>query len=416
VLLSKLYNASTKVVSLDLKKRIVAFILILALAVAYVPTRSQAVITPHFVIINETLLPFNEETMPFIIGADVFIPVGVLSALRVWEVGAVDHVRLYGGGRYIDFYTAPGNARTVARNGVELNWPPARVVGARFYVPLRQVASFFGFSSSIHDIPEDIIPERQMRAVRIVSDSVINAPTAIGMNRAAIRESYLQRFPPPPPEPPVPQPPDPPQPPITEEPPQEVLPPDYSDVTIHLSFFDISAGSAPWILDLLDIRDDPGFYAIFFVSAEDIRFDPGLMRRISGSGHSLGIWLNEGTFEEYLYISALLFDAAKTRTVIVTAYDEAQAAREMAYEHGLIFWESGPSMVDYIDQTMAEITQILPRESGDRANLMFSCTGDAAEILPGIYSYLRTNLFTVVRITETVEPTAGEEEELLPES
>ncbi|MCL2227639.1 MAG: hypothetical protein FWB97_08445 [Oscillospiraceae bacterium] len=380
-----------------MKKRVISLFAIFILGMAFLSEVSQAASPPYFVIINETKLPYNEDTMPFYIGNDIFIPVVVLTGLGVWEVSSEDFVRLYRGTRYVNFYTRPGEARTVNQDGTTLRWPHARRVGTRFFVPLRHVSDFFGLSYQIVPVPASIIPERQMQVLRIISDSIVNGPTAVGMNRDELRASFLEHFaahPPPPGN-------------GATQLPGDDVPPDYSDVTIHLSFFDISAGSAVWVLDLLDIQAESGFHACFFVNADDIRKNPDLIRRISGTGHALGIWLEDGTFEEYLETSALLFEAAKVRTVIVSAGYATETAAETAAEHGLIFWDGFESLVDYSAQSVAVITANLPREGGDRKNLLFPCTEGAASVLPGVYSYLRANEFTVERITETVMPLAG---------
>jgi hypothetical protein len=320
--------------------------------------------------------------------------------MGVWAVGSDDleFLRLYRGvSRYVDFYTARGV--TENQDGNTLFWPPARRIGRRFYVPLRNVCEFFGLTYQIVDVSRDIIPDRQMQVIRIISDSPVNGLTAVGMNRNAIRVAYNEYYSPPPtpsPQPPVggvPQPP-----PVVEP------PPNYSDVTVHLSFFDISAGSAEGILDLLDLQAASAFHSCFFVSADDIVHNPGLIRRISGTGHTLGIWLDEGTHEEFLNTSALLFEAAKIRSLIVSADEGSELAMEMAAARGLVFWDSARSLVDYTAESVADVTDAIPRESGARMNLMFPCSEDATEMLLGVYSFLRANAYTVARITETVEP------------
>ena len=398
-----------------MKKKILCIVLILCMMLAFVPVVSQAAVTPHFVIINETLLPFNESTMPMVVGGDIFVPVNVLSGLNVWASGSaeLELVRVFrGNNRFVDFHTAPGEAMTVNQDGVTLRWPHARRVGETFYVPIRQVSDFFGLTFRLIEIPDTIISERQMFAVRIISNSTINDPTAVGMNRDGIRRSYDHRFAPPPPpqhQPPTSGQPDVTTPPVPPPPVEEDLPPDYSDVTIYLSFYDLSAGSVGSILELLDTQAQYGVRACFFVSSEDIFNDPGMIRRISGTGHTLGIWLNEGTFEEYLRVSAILFEAAKVRTVIVSASEVAESASAMAQEHNLIFWDGAQSIVDYEGSSMATITAAIPRESGARGNLMFSGSEEAALALQGVYSYLQTNQFTIKRITETVQPISGAE-------
>ena len=389
-------------------KQITSTILVLVMAFTIFPGTTGAAVTPYFVIINETLLAFNEETMPLIVGGEIFIPAGVFEHFNIWEVGSDDaeHIRVYRGRRHIDFFTRPGETRTIGSiNNVEnlLRWPSARRIGSRFYIPLRQVTEFFGLNYQQVPIPDSIISSRQMYAIRIFLDSTINGPTAVGMNRAQITQAYNNFFSTPLPPPPQPggagtsatgdevAPPRVP----------ETAPPDFSDVTIHLSFMDIAAGSASWILDLLEMQAALGFLGTFFVSADDIHEDPGLIRRISGTGHTLGIWLNEGTIEEYLSISALLFDAAKIRTVLVSSYYAVEQTRQMAQDNGLIFWDATKALVDYSAASISAITGEIPRESGAVRNLMFTCSEQVTAILPGVYSYLRNNLFNVSRITET---------------
>ena len=383
-----------------MKKRIPAVLIALCLVAAFMPTVSRAAVTPYFMAINDTLLPFNDSTMPFVSGGEIFVPDKIFEGVNLFSIGSdsLEFVRLYGGtARYVDFYTARGV--TEDQDGNVLPWPSAKRVGRRFYLPLRQVCDYFGFNYEINEVTRDIIPEQQMYVVRIISSALLNGPTFVGINRNAIRTAYNEYYAPPPPTPsptPTSRPPAPPQ--IVAPPPR------YDSVTIHLSFFDISAGSAGSILDLLDIQEESGYHSCFFVTGEDIAGDPGLIRRISGSGHMIGIWLREGTFAEYLETSVILFEAAKIRTVIVSADEAVERAVATANENRLVFWESAHSMVDYDEQSVTLITDSIPREDGARMNLLFSCSEGAASVLPGVYSYLRANEFTVSKITETVEP------------
>jgi len=378
------------------KKKTLAMLLALCVTATLFPTYSKAAVMPYFVAINDTVLPFNVETMPFVTGGVYYVPVKVLDSLNIWAIGSDDleFVRLYGANnRYADFYTARGV--TVDQDGNTLQWPFARRVGSRFYVPLHHVCEYFGFTYEIVEIPRDIISEQQVVLVRIMSNAVFNGPTLVGLNRNAIRAAYSDYYSPPSPSPTGP---------VASPQPTAPPPPDYSEVSIHLSFYNISAGSAGGILDLLDIQAESGFHSCFFVSAPDIAADPGLIRRIYGSGHTIGIWLEEGTHKEFLATSDLLFEAARVKTVIVSASEAAESAIEMASDHSLVFWESAMSLVDYDDASVTDVTDTIPRESGERKNLMFSCSENAASVLPGVYTFLQINEYSVTRITETVEP------------
>ena len=376
-----------------------AVIVMLSLAFAFPPYFSHAAVTPYFIAVNDTLLPFTLDNMPFITGGEIFVPDRVFGGVDVWATNSVDRefVRLYSGiNDYVDFHTGRGGV-TEDQDGNILRWPQARRRGNRFYVPLRQVSEFFGFSFDVIEIPRRIIADEQLSVIRIYSRPIVNEPTFFGLNERAIRTAYAEYIAQSPQVTPpigggdiVPE-------------PNEDPTPDYSDVTIHLSFYDISAGSAEGILNLLDIQEDSGFHAGFFVSKEDIIEDPGLIRRIAGSGHTLGIWLEYGTFEEYIAASDLLFEAAKIRTVLVAGYDEEDTALTMAQVRGLVYWGNSQNRFDYEELTVSSVTEMLPQESGARMNLMFSCSEIAASILPGVYSYLRANEISVERITETVE-------------
>ena len=377
-----------------MKRKIAVLLAVLCLAVAFDPGVSHAAITPAFVAVNDTFLPFSEEYMPFVVGGQIFMPVNVFAELSIYPIGDAEEERvlLYKGARYLDFSTRSGQSETRDQDRNLLAWPHARRIGNRFYVPLRQVADFFGLTIELHETSRDIIPQQQVLVVRIVSSRSLNIQSLIGLNRNALRTAYNEYYAPPSPMPGEDEPP----PPVEE-------PPDYSSILIHLSFYDISAGSAEWILDMLDIQAAFGYHSCFFVNARDIFYDPGLIRRISGAGHSLGIWLEEGTYEEYMSTSALLFEAVKIRTVLVSGTEEAHSVMAEGEKNGLILWASSHNHGFYDDLSAPEINDMIPREDGARYSLMFSCSENAVSELPGVISFLRNYGFALERITETVE-------------
>jgi len=231
------------------KKRIAAILIALSLIAVLVPLASRAAISPYFMAVNDTLLPFRTDNMPYISGGEYFVPVKVFGGLGIYDVPSneSDFVRLYKGGKkYVDFHIARGV--TENEDGNTLNWPPARKIGNRFYVPMRQVCDYFNLTYDIVEVPRDIISNEQMWVIRIISSANFNNPTFMSLNKNELRTAYNDYYAPPvtvsPPTADVT-----PVPPPVEEP-----PPDFSSVTIHLSFCDVTAESAGWILDLLDIQ------------------------------------------------------------------------------------------------------------------------------------------------------------------
>jgi len=393
-------------------KRIVIVIAVICAAAIIIPTVSHAAVTPYFIAINDTLLPFNDDTMPYISGGEILVPHWIFGDdVGVWSVAVeeLERVRVYRSDRkYVDFYIKDGIAED--QDGNILQWPAARRVGSRFYVPLRYICDFFGLTYDIFEVSRDIIPQEQMRIIRIRPEgySGLNAETFIGVYRNSLRDAYNDYNAPPSTQPPSPSimpsdetpspSPSPSPTPIIE------IPPSFSDVTIHHSFYNISAGGMDVILELLDAIAASDYRFCFFVNVDDIRNNAGLIRRVSGNGHAIGIWLTEGTYSEYIETSALLFEATKIKTVLVSGEFEEEPAFIATGEQEVVFW--GTSQSVFYDDTflVEEVTAMISQESGARQNLISSCTENTALMLSGILSYLREYEYSIAGITETTEP------------
>ena len=397
-------------------KKFITACVVLCLILLLVPPVSRASVTPYFVAANDTLLPFGEDTMPYISGGEMFVPDTIFSECDVWSLRSVEKemVQLYGGGKHMYFSTSQNT--TTDQEGNAISCSPAKRIGRRFYVPLMSVCEYFGLTcSELIEVPRDIIPNEQMYVLRVKSNAVFNDKTFVGINRAALASSYNAYFAPPPsPSPMVSQTPRPLPPPYEPEPeepdpdpPSEEPSPTYSGVTVYLSFRDVSAGGAGMILDALNPPAAAGHPSCFFVSVEEIAENPELIRIISGSGHTVGIWLEEGTYEEYIEASALLFETAKVKTVIVSSAppdEDDQSVAGMAESHGLIYCETTQEIIEDDDFTEDSVTDGLPTEVGDCANVSFACTEEQALILPGVLDYLHDKEYTILKITETNIP------------
>ena len=396
------------------RNRIIAAAVLLCLILAFTPVVSQAADMLYFIAVNDEILRLSADTMPLRSGNDYFIPVSAFEKAGVYSVGSdVNEVmtlyRFKGVIEYVTFNTTPGNTSTVAQGESTLYWPAARRIGRRFYVPLRQVCSFFDLTYEVNVVSKDIFPDEDVTLVRIISEAKINIATLAGLYRKELKADYNDYYAPvtsPSPSPGSPgQPGEPglPQPPPTVEP-----PPTYGDVTVHLSFCDIAAGGVDSILGTLSSQAAPGYDSCFFVSADDILNNPALIRRIAGSGHIIGIRLVEDTYEEYIRTSALLFEAAKVRTVLVSSGSEVWQATPEVAAAGLVLWDSRALVSCAGENPLEIIDGAIPKESGARRNLMLDCSEITAAALPVVITYLQVNEYTIERITETVKPTEPE--------
>ena len=393
-------------------KKFVTILIVLCMAIFLVPAVSRAAVIPYFVAANDTLLPFDESTMPYVSDGEIFVPDKVFSQCGVFSLSSVESelVQLYGGGKRLYFNTAQNITRDIDGNVIECS--PARRIGRRFYVPLDSVCEYFGLTCGKPiEIPRDIIPNEQMYVLRIISNAVFNDKTFVGINSKAIAASYNDYYAPPPPPPPPTATPVTPSPSPSPEisvsaPPSETPSPIYRNVTVYLSFFNTGAGCADRILNTLNAPAATGCPSCFFVSAGEIAADPELVRIISGSGHTVGIWLENGTYREYLEASTLLFEAAKAKTVIVSSGEKAVAAAAMARLHGLLFFDASHDFSADEDISESTVISELPTISGERVNFRFACTEEVSQILPGILEYLSDKEYSVAKITETALPPA----------
>ncbi|MCL2046752.1 MAG: hypothetical protein FWG88_10270 [Oscillospiraceae bacterium] len=380
-----------------MKKKSLTVIFVLCLIIVLLPIKTKAAISPHFIAVNDTLLPFRDDVMPYINGEQILVSHEIFSNVGVWSVSAGDfeEVRLYVGARQVDFY--PESGLTQNQFGNELSWPAAQVIGGKFYVPLHQVCEYFGLEYQLIEIGRTVIPDKQIWIIRIISSARLSSTEFVNRYRTDILSAYDEYYAPPTP--------------IQTEISIMEPTPSYSDVSVYLSFHDISSPYISEIVDLLENSNPANYTVCFFLSANDIKNNPAMVRKLDGMGHVIGIWLQEGTYEEYLNTSALLFEAAKVKTVLISADIAEAEASEMAQMHGLSYWGASihiggtpatPSSL--INWTAIAVTDALPTLSPDGFCLRFACNENAAAMLPSVFNHLYTYEYTVPAITETTNP------------
>jgi hypothetical protein len=375
------------------RKRILAVALAAVLLIAAIP-RTRAAGIYCFTAVNDTLLPFREYTMPSYFGSTLYVPYSVFSYADVSGAyySSDGRLTLYTdyGQRRIDFNIALGTAHD--QDNTLLPKVNARSLNGTAYVPLEYVVTYFNLSFvRIINDPASVI--------RIKSSAArFNDDTFMTLYKDEMRSQYDDFFgntATPTPTPSVPLPPTAPPSPGTS--PTPAPPPTYESVTLYLSFYGIGEGGLD---DILEVLSDFGIKACFFVTAEDILSSPDALRAICGSGHKIGLWLTEGTYSQYTDASALLFEAAKAKSLIVASPDESRvAARDAALANGLIYRDASRTYGE--DVTAAAVADSLPKTDGARYELRFSCSGDNARILQGVISFAREWRYGFGRIVET---------------
>lgn len=277
--------------------RLLAAVLCLALFLP-VPVRAADL---YFTSVNDNLLKLTAESMPFWSGGTLYVPYNVFD-VRVTGIDLglscgyeqdKNTVSIFTLRRILTFDLSNGTCwdeqtgksvagRAVTRNG-------------RIYVSLNTVCSFFGLDysySALSSVPQGYL-------VRIKSDAVVLSDArfidaAGDLIRRRLRE-YNQSLDPsagtaaPSTAVPAPSP---------EE-------DDPASVPTYLAFRCESAAGIPGILDALDAAEA---YGLFFLPPQALEEEGALVRRILGSGHSVGV-LARG--EELSQVRAELEEGAR---------------------------------------------------------------------------------------------------------
>jgi len=363
-------------------KQITCLLLALLLLLAIVPkaTASGGV---YFTMVNSNAPDtLQESTMPINRNGTFYVPLSVLLRVGVSSMRPPGEVRLFTTGNvetYIHVDLEAGTA--VTSDGNPISAQPIRRSGTFFF----PVGSSSGASalSSFFGINFRLIPSEPAPTVRLYQNLGILSHNAVlqnGDTLFGLTDRYTSFTGNPPQS-------SPPNSDAGTQPPQtdSAAAPEAPPAPVSLSFIGLGEETAE-LLDELYTSDIP---AGFFLTAEDVLAHPDLVRRLHGEGHTVGIFLGEDAKVDYAEASRALFDAARLRTVLVTAEDE-ETLRD-AEGLGLIVHETpirrqlSPSGTNGLAGDL-----LLPSDNAE---------GPALPTLPGL---IRSGAYQVVRFIHVI--------------
>ncbi|UOO38232.1 hypothetical protein IZU99_02970 [Oscillospiraceae bacterium CM] len=369
-----------------MKKTAVAIIMLFCLLLAVTPA-VKATDTVYFTAVNDTLFPLKGNTMPRYIGGRLYLHYTVFSSdeLGIYFAASnnLDTILLYSSGSKRLTFDLP--KATVVDQDNQQYFTPAVVSGGTVFLPAEFVCSYFGLALSV--IQADPAP-----VVRIKKNCVLNDPTFPSYYKNKMQSYYNDYM-------------------GIKPSPGGDSPsssPDASDdasndnITVFLSFSNLSGGKFDAILNALDASRVKG---TFFVSADEIAPNADLLRRAACSAHTIGIRLLDGTYAEYQKAAALLFEAAKVKTLLVTGGSDAKAAKAMADSGGLIYWLPDKSYVASSTFTVSSVIGKLSFVKGSRQSVGFDCSEKTSKFLHAFLQALAKKNCAARRITETSAPT-----------
>ena len=169
----------------------------------------------------------------------------------------------------------------------------------------------------------------------------------------------------------------------------EETPETHEGTSVYLSFEGMPSAA------ILNSLKSYSVSAAFYLSPEDIASNPDMVRRIAGSGHSVGILCSYDFDSDFNYGSELLFDAAQTRTVMISSSaDSLSSCLAFAQQKSLVCYQYN---LDGADRSgfgigASSVTASLSA-AGDIVRLRFDCSENTERILSTVLNYLYTNKF-----------------------
>ena len=374
---------------MEKKRRVLPFLLaaLLFFGLSRPVTASSSAI--YFTSINDSVAPLTADTMPHWSGGVLYVPytvfnartngIGVSLGLDVSYNRGSNTVAIFNLKQILVFDMNNGTCRDEI-TGTTYN-SRAMMRNGKPYVALNLVCSFFGMAYSYNQLP--YIPQGYL--VRIKSaDAVLDDATFIDAAQRLLNDrlrDYTQSLNPAetvtPTTPPTPS--------SGTSPGTEV-----GRTAAYLAFRCEGADGLPAILNALD---GSGQYALFFLSPQLIREEGDLVRRMLGTGHSVGVLALDGEEMTLMQGRLALEEAAHTRTTLAYVPDGARAELE---GKGWVCWretlllESGDA---------AELSRLGARRGA--VYLTLEGGGDTAPALPALLRRLNSNRYTVSVPIET---------------
>lgn len=302
-----------------MKKRLLALVLCLVLVAGLAAPAASAEENVFFTAMGESILPLTDETMPFLSGTSIYIPVSIFTGTvrKNLDISSTYNrnqglVILYRGSQSLWFDLSRDYARD---NEDNLYYPGAIVKGSEVFVSASLVARFFELTYSITEVPHGYMvwfrkagyPLSDTRFADAASYSMESRYADYLKSKAA---QEVQQ-----PETPAPE------------------DPEMDGKAIYLGLSAVSNLAA--VLDTLENASVQG--AVFF-TAEEMAQSGGLLRRCAAKGHSVGILADAGletpVLDQASAANEALEEATCGRTRLVRLENGTEETRQALEEAG----------------------------------------------------------------------------------
>ena len=152
---------------------------------------------------------------------------------------------------------------------------------------------------------------------------------------------------------------------------------------------------------LLDRLNNSSAKLCFFVTADEVSNAPDTIRRIYGSGHSLGIYCNSSPETECERISALIFEATQARPTLIYS-PAAVESKVSAYaeENGYAYYKPAV-VISENAQHYSSITTKL-KELRGYTSFLIPISDKTQSYLPSVLEFIANNKISILPLLETL--------------
>ncbi|MDR1132360.1 MAG: hypothetical protein LBL15_08075 [Oscillospiraceae bacterium] len=151
---------------------------------------------------------------------------------------------------------------------------------------------------------------------------------------------------------------------------------------------------------LLDSLDGYNMKACFFLTADETAAAPDTVRRLAGSGHSVGIYCERAPESECKAAAGLIFEAAQLRpTLFCSAEPLTRNAGDYAEANGYAYFT--PSVEISPDTQYAAALTSRLQDAPAYLSVLITANGNAEGFMPGVLQYIAKNRITVLPLRET---------------
>lgn len=327
-----------------------------------------------FTATNDMLLDLGSLTT-FVSGI-AYVPAKVFSTYGVYfnYFESKSTATLYNSSKQIFFELTTGNTFDSSDQNYSVS---ATFKNGQVYVPVAWVCNYFGlyYSYISGDGYGDII--RIKNGTEVLTDSqFLNA--ASSPMRSHYDEYYGQSTP------------------ATPTPSQPVSSSTKTEIaSVSLSFIGLPSEK------LLDSLDNYASMVCFFVTAQEVASSPDIIRRICGSGHSIGIYCSSSPEEECSHTADLVFEAAQVRPVLIcSAASISESAKTYAESNGYAYFSPAVEIASTVKNSSGVTSKL--EDIVGYTSIIITITENTDRFIPSVLSYAAAHRITLLPLRETM--------------